>query len=205
MAKLSVLIDGFNLFHGIRAEYHKRFHWLDVVDLARSLRSQDQLLEVQYFTARILNDPAGAARQSDYLDALQARNGSLLKVVLGRHQQKDRTCRKCQTNWITYEEKETDVNIALALVETAVARVADSVLIISADSDLCPAVRSAKKLNPSLNVIVAFPPQRNSVELQKLADVNFRIGRGRIKGAQMPQSVLDLTTGTTLTRPPTWQ
>jgi hypothetical protein len=58
--------------------------------------------------------------------------------VLGRYQTKRMTCRQCGSAWTSYEEKETDVNIAVALVADAAASASDVALIISADSDLCP-------------------------------------------------------------------
>jgi hypothetical protein len=46
------------------------------------------------------------------------------------------TCRRCGSVWASYEEKETDANIAVALVADAAASASDIALIVSADSDL---------------------------------------------------------------------
>jgi hypothetical protein len=39
------------------------------------------------------------------------------------------------------------------------ASASDLALIISADSDLCPAIRTARSLNPGRGMIAAFPPR----------------------------------------------
>jgi hypothetical protein len=54
-------------------------------------------------------------------------------------------------------------------------------------------------------MIAAFPPRRHSAELKRLVNSAFQIGRGRIKSAQMPDSVHDPSTGTTLRRPEHWK
>ncbi len=64
-------------------------------------------------------------------------------------------CRQCGNVWISYEEKETDVNIAVSLVADAAATASDIAMIISADSDLCPAIRTARSLNPGRGMSAA--------------------------------------------------
>ena len=82
------------------------------------------------------DEPAALARQRTYLDALSAHSGGTVEVVLGRYQSKTVACRQCGNVWISYEEKETDVNIAVSLVADAAATASDIAMIISADSDL---------------------------------------------------------------------
>jgi hypothetical protein len=65
--------------------------------------------------------------------------------VLGRYQHKTRVCRECGCTWTQYEEKETDVNIAVSLVADTAAGTSDIALIVSTDSDLCPAMTSAPR------------------------------------------------------------
>jgi hypothetical protein len=55
-----------------------------------------------------------------------------------------------------------------SLVADAAAAASDIALIISADSDLCPAVRTARSLNPGRAMIAAFPPRRSSFEIRSL-------------------------------------
>lgn len=166
--RLIVYVDGFNLYHGLKERTGRRLLWLDLVKLARLLRPRSTLIQVHYFTAPVLDDPPAASRQERYQLALLARNPGLVKITQGRYQKKTRTCRSCGVSWIQYEEKETDVSIATTVVADAASRVVDAALIVSADSDLSPAVRTARMLNRTMFVAAAFPPKRYSAELSNL-------------------------------------
>lgn len=201
---LIVYVDGFNLYHGMKDKFGRRLLWLDLVELSRSVRPKSSLLQVRYFTAPVLDNPPAASRQGRYQQALLAHNGALIDIVQGRYQKKTLTCRSCEDTWIRYEEKETDVNIATSIVSDAAAGVADSMLIVSADSDLVPAVRAARELNPSLFVASAFPPARFSAELKKLMPSSFSIGTTKLTQSQLPKVVKDAG-GRTYGRPAKWK
>jgi uncharacterized LabA/DUF88 family protein len=204
MCSLIVYVDGFNLYHGMRAKYGRRLLWLDLVELATSLRPRSTLLEVQYFTAPVLDDPPAASRQSGYQSALLARHPKRLKIIQGRYQKKRMSCRACGAAWTMYEEKETDVNIATAIVSDTAAGRADSALIFSADSDLVPAVKAASRLDPDQFLAAAFPPDRYSAELKKLMPASFHIGRAKLIAAQLPAAFKDRA-GREHTRPTKWR
>jgi uncharacterized LabA/DUF88 family protein len=102
-----------------------------------------------------------------------------------------------------HEEKETDVNIAVALLEDAVLDRYDTALLISADSDLCPAVRAMKRLRPEKRVVAAFPPRRQSGDLRRVVDGYLAIGDDKIRHSQLPQAVV-AAGGITLHRPKHW-
>jgi hypothetical protein len=127
MGTVIAYVDGFNLYHGLHQGYGRRYLWLDLQHLVKRVRPHDQILAVRYFTAEVKDDPDGLARQRTYLAALKA-NSSAVDVVLGRYQTKRMTCRRCGSAWISYEEKETDVNIAVALVADAAASASDIAL-----------------------------------------------------------------------------
>jgi uncharacterized LabA/DUF88 family protein len=140
VVRVAAYVDGFNLYFGLKAKHGRRYLWLDLQALAESLLRPGQTLErVTYFTARVRKDPEGERRQSEYLHAL-AHHSPLVTVVAGRFQEKHRLCRQCGSIWTLHEEKETDVNIAVTLVEDAVLDRYDTALLISADSDLRPAI-----------------------------------------------------------------
>jgi uncharacterized LabA/DUF88 family protein len=148
VVRVVAYVDGFNLYFGLKARYGRKYLWLDLQALAVSLLRPGQELErVSYFTARVRNDPEGARRQSVYLDAF-ASHSPQVNLIEGRFQEKPRSCRGCGARWTGYEEKETDVNIAAAIIEDAVMDVYDTALIVSGDSDLCPAIAAAKRLRP---------------------------------------------------------
>jgi uncharacterized LabA/DUF88 family protein len=104
---------------------------------------------------------------------------------------------------VSYEEKETDVSIAVQLVEDGVSNVFDTALLISADSDLCPAVRSLKRVSASKRIIAVFPPRRHSEDLRKATDGLVKINDVSIRNSQLPPTVVNAA-GITLTRPKYW-
>lgn len=203
MSRLIAYVDGFNLYHGLHDKWGRRYLWLDLVALVWSLRPRDELVAVKYFTASVLDDPGAQARQDLYINALTANHPEVLSVVYGRYQRKQVSCHTCSARWTTYEEKETDVNISAAVVADAAGETMSSVLLVSADSDLAPAVKTAKSINPTLFALAAFPPRRASNELRTLMPASFTIGTGRIKTAQLPDVVT--VDGVTYKRPDKWR
>lgn len=203
MVRVAVYVDGFNLYFGLKAKHGRKYLWLDLQALATSLLRPGQTLEqITYFTARVRNDPEGQRRQSDYLDAL-ASHSPRVTVVDGRFQEKPRRCRGCGAAWTVYEEKETDVNIAAALIEDAVLDRYDTALLISADSDLCPAIGTMKRLCPEKRIVAAFPPKRHSADLKRAVDGYLPLGDDKIRQAQLPTEVVN-SAGITLRRPKHW-
>jgi len=196
-------VDGFNLYFGLKSDQGRKHLWLDLQALAESLLLPDQeLREVHYFTARVRDDPDGEVRQAVYLDALANHCGKVRRVE-GRFQERTRSCRFCGARWIGYEEKETDVNIAIALMEGAVRDTYDTALLISGDSDLRPTIAAVKRLRPRKRIVAAFPPQRNSASLIRAVDGYVRIGRDKIRNAQLPSKIV-AAGGVVLKRPEYW-
>jgi uncharacterized LabA/DUF88 family protein len=203
VVRVAVYVDGFNLYFGVHDRHGRKYLWLDLQALATSLlRPGQSLQEVRYFTARVRNDAASIQRQSDYLDAL-GEHSPLVRTKDGRFQEKDRQCRGCGSTWTVFEEKETDVNIAVALLGDAVRDRFDTALVISADSDLCPAVREVKDLFPAKRIIAVFPPDRRSTELKRVVDGFMVIGSDKLRQAQLPDEVVT-TAGVVLRRPKHW-
>jgi len=203
VTRVAVYVDGFNLYYGLKVRHGRRYLWLDLQALATSLLRPGQVLQsVTYFTARVRDDPDALRRQSDYLDALSS-HSPLVRIVDGRFQEKDRRCRPCGHRWTVFEEKETDVNIAISLVEDAVGDCYDTAILVSGDSDLIPAIRATKRIAPRKRVVVAFPPNRHSAEMKRVADGFLHVGIDKVRNAQLPEQVLG-GTGVTLSRPKYW-
>lgn len=200
--RVMAYIDGFNLYNGLKDKHGKRYAWLDLVALVRALlRPGQELVRVRYFTARV-HRTASTARQAAYLGAL-ASAGSLLTVTEGRFQPKSVQCTACGRTRTTYEEKETDVNLAIGLVEGALLDQYDTALLISADSDLCPAIRTIRRLAPQKRVIAMFPPRRTSYELRQTAHGWITISDSKIRQSQLPD-VVTTAGGVKLVRPVEW-
>lgn len=197
-------IDGFNLYYGLKDSDWRRYLWLDLVALSRTLILPDQhLVKTKYFTSRILRPADKQKRQSTYLEALETRCGINLKMYFGRYQSDPWTCNSCGAVEQVPSEKKTDVNIAVEIMTDAFGDSFDTALVISADSDLVPAVLAVRRLFPDKRVVIAFPPKRHSIELQQAAHASFTIGRARFSQAQLPDAVVK-PDGTELCRPDKW-
>lgn len=205
MQRVMVYVDGFNLYFGLKSKGWKRYYWLDLRRLSENLLQADQALAgVRYFTARIsarAGNPDKPKRQATFLEALETLPD--LHIHYGHYLAKRRKCFNCGATWDTHEEKMTDVNIAVELLGDAQDDRFDTAIIISGDSDLTGPVHAVRQRYTNKRVIVAFPPERDSVQLRKAATAAFRIGRKKFKDSQFPEHVTKAD-GFVLQCPPEW-
>lgn len=198
--RVAVFVDGFNLYYGLHEHSGRKHLWLDLNGLSKSLLKPDQrLVGVNYFTARRRNHREGAARQGVYIGALKATG---VRVVEGRFQEKTHTCKNCGASWRSYEEKESDVNLCVALMEASREHQFDTALIVSGDSDMAPAVRAVRRMNHAVRTIAVFPPKRFSAELKSVVDASFHLGAAKVRQAQLPGEVAG--DGVVYKRPAYW-
>jgi uncharacterized LabA/DUF88 family protein len=201
-----VYVDGFNLYFGLRSKGWRKHYWLDLVALAQALLKPGQTLQgVHYFTSRIRANGRNVAdmqRQTAYIEAL----GTLgaLQLHFGHYLEKPKQCRQCGAKWMDYEEKMTDVNIAVQMLADAFDDRFDTALLISGDSDLTTPVCKLRAQFPAKRLIVAFPPERQSFELKKAANATFTIGEANLRQSQLPAQV-QRADGFMLQRPAHWQ
>jgi uncharacterized LabA/DUF88 family protein len=216
MAAVAVYIDGFNLYYGMKNKYGRRYHWLDVVHLARRLRPRDDVVVVRYFSAIVKDEPVAAENQHHYLDALRTQNGSLVDIRLGRFRVRGigicRRCRQpytcaCPREYRSYEEKETDVALGAMMVADAARGVCDTTMLISADTDLAPALAAVRLVMPEQRLYLAMPPGNAgpSRHLTSVGDIgHFFINEAALRNSQLPATVTDPVAGRVLTRPAKW-
>lgn len=202
MDRVSVYVDGFNLYFGITARGWRRYLWLDIGSLASELLLPNQtLVSTKYFTAIVRGDPAKIQRQSTYLQALSSMGNT--QILYGRYQEKIKECHSCKSKWKEYEEKMTDVRMASEMLRDAFNNKFDTALIISADADLQPPIEIIRAEFPAKKLVIGFPPRRDSYHLQRISDAHFRIGRGRLSKCQLP-SRIKKADGHVLVRPVEW-
>jgi uncharacterized LabA/DUF88 family protein len=196
-------IDGFNLYFGLKAARWKRFYWLNLQAMAKNLLKQDQeLVFTKYFTSRMSYPADKQQRQSTFIEALETLND--LKIFYGHYQTNPQYCRKCGNRGMIPSEKMTDVNIAVEMMSDAYQGHFDTALLVSADSDLTAPIVTIKNLFPEKRVIIAFPPMRHSVQLQRLAHGYLQIGRANLAKSIFPDK-LQKADGFTLQKPSEWK
>ena len=163
--RVIVYIDGFNFFYGLKSEAKwKRFYWLDFVALfEKFMKPNQELIAVKYFSARP-TEPGKNQRQYALFQA--NKENPKFRLILGKYLRKQITCFNCGNVINTYEEKETDVRIATQIVSDAYEDNCDVAIVVSADSDMIPAVEIAKSTGHK--VFVFFPPNHYSSNLAAL-------------------------------------
>lgn len=204
--RVIVYIDGFNLYYGMRSKGWQRYYWLNVQQLAQHLLKPGQsLVRTKYFTSWVSStprDPDKNSRQSTYVEALETLTN--VDIYYGHYLEKTVECFSCGAKWQVPEEKMTDVNIAVEMLVDAFQDQWDTALLISGDSDLTAPIRNIRRFFPAKRVVVAFPPDRHSVQLQKVAHAYFTIGRRNLAVSQFPD-IVRKADGFKLTRPMEWR
>ncbi len=197
MRRVIAYVDGFNLYHAIDDLKKPHLKWVDLKKMAESICGNGEtLFGVYFFTAYPGWKPASLARHQEYVKALQHVGVS---CVIGHFKQKDRTCRKCGTTWIAHEEKETDVAIAVQLMADAFTDQFDRALVISADSDLSPALRTIRAHHPRKSIDVIAPPKRFGAARD--LKPKLEVTQGRIAKCLLPETAVSAEGATIFSRP----
>lgn len=208
MNRVSFYVDGFNLYHSmldIRTIHKKKAKWLDLRAFCESLigniAPHGTLESVHYFSAYASHYPSREADHRKYVECLRDQG---VEIHMGVFKQKQAKCKgSCRQQYTVYEEKETDVRIALRFLEDAITGNIDTGVIVSGDTDLIPAISAARRLAPNVRSAVAFPFGRRNLYLVGAADTSIRLKSKRYMKHQMPNSVT-LSTGKVITKPSNW-
>lgn len=162
MKKVSVFIDGYNLYHAIDNLKKPHLKWLNLFSLSQEFAKPAngfEIIRIKFFTAPPLHKSAEVQkRYSNYIRALKHHG---IKIVEGKFKRKLVTYKDEKGKLFTrstHEEKESDVNIALAILEDAFEKISDKILVITNDSDISPAIRLALTKNDELKINVITPP-----------------------------------------------
>jgi len=200
MRRVIVYIDGFNLYHAVDELKRPWLKWVDLRALAEGLlRAEESLKAVKYFSAYATWMPAQFARHRDYVDALVARG---VIAHMAQFKEKPRKCRSCGARWIGHEEKETDVQIAVHMVADALKGEAERLIVISADTDLSPAIRMIAASAPDREVFVAAPPGRFG--RCRALTPKLELTPGRLAKCLLPEGI-QVGPGRTIKRPQSYR
>jgi uncharacterized LabA/DUF88 family protein len=186
-SRVIVYIDGFNAYNGIRAAGLLNCRWLDWSALARSLCAESESVDVRYFTALVNVPLDGRKRQQHYLRALEIHSG--VKPIHGGFMARPMECPACEHSWKRPKEQYTDVNIAIAMVDDAIHRRPNRVVLISGDSDLVPAVTYVRNLG--IRVTNIIPPRRKSDDLVNACDDHAHVDPLVLRRCSLPNPVVE--------------
>jgi len=211
MNRIIFLVDGFNLYHSILKLHRDTGYctkWLNISSLCASyihLFGKDAKLHSIYYFSAIPyylspGNPQKIKIHKTYISCLKSTG---VEIVLGRFKQKDVFCDRCRNMILKHEEKETDVSIAITLMEIFFKDLCDSAVIVSGDTDLSPVIRKCQSLFKQKNVVFAFPNARKNKELSKLAPGSFSINKNQYIKHQFPNAVI-LDDGKKIFKPTSW-
>jgi uncharacterized LabA/DUF88 family protein len=193
------------------------YRWLDLDLFVRRLRPSDDIRKVKYFTAMV-SDPT-RPNQDAYLRALASRPG--VEVILGNFKEKTVECSnpncpgqpKKVRRFKTKEEKRTDVNIALHMLDDLYQKRCDRFVLISGDSDLVPAIEllSARMSTATVNVYIPVPigsasgarERSYKNELRTVSTTVKELPSQLLRHSLLPDPVV-LPDSTTLSMPAGW-
>lgn len=173
-----IYIDGFNFYYGaVRGTPYK---WLDFKSLfSRILKPRHNILSIKYFTALVSatpNDPAKPTRQKTFIRAIEAYIPEI-EVFYGHFLSHEITAplaspgsNKRFEKIIKTEEKGSDVNLAVHLLNDAWLDRYDCAVIVSNDSDLAEAMKLVKQHHTKMLGLISPRDGRTSKQLLAHAD-----------------------------------
>ncbi|MEP7728865.1 NYN domain-containing protein [Marinomonas primoryensis] len=177
--RTAFFIDGYNLFYGLLA--NTPYKWLDLPALLTHITTienpKSETAEIYYFSSPVKPELASRGTQSkeaqdSYIRALKANH---VTVTLGRHtlepaqaprfvDKSTRPSRQDKVDIWKLEEKETDVNLAVSMYRLLSKQQAlhtedqiQQVVLVSADTDIGPALRAIKEDFPNVVIGVILP------------------------------------------------
>jgi uncharacterized LabA/DUF88 family protein len=212
MINVVFLIDGFNLYHSIEdIEKSEGFcyKWLDLDKLCHSFMylfgREYTLQKIYYFTAIAYHtlDIEKIERHENYIKCLESKG---IEVIRGRFKEKQQFCPLCQRHYTGHVEKQTDIAISSKLLELLYAddnNHCESFVLMTGDSDLVPAIKTALRVKPEADIRFAFPVNRKSDDLFRVAPLSFKLRSGHYKANQLknPVTLLD---STKIHKPTSW-
>lgn len=209
--RTTFLIDGFNIYHSIVEAGKltgKSAKWLNYASICTSylahIGNNAQIEKIYYFTAyadHLINkDPDKVKRHKLYIKCLY--DLGVIPVV-GRFKKKISYCPKCKDKFDKYEEKETDVAICTKLFEIFHKDECDTVIILSGDTDIIPAIKTVKQIFNDKKVGVIFPFHRKNEEVKAVCDFSFSIGKEKYSN-HLLENPYKLKDGTEIKKPNVW-
>ena len=220
-------IDGFNVYHGLKhasnAEIGRALYWVDMWKLIEStLKGAETLTAVRYYTAKRIipkkvswseerkqEQRESNSRQDIYLNALaQTPN---LTVKQQRFSERDPyVCHNCKNEWERFEEKQTDVRIGVDMVADAFRGNFDIAAVLSADTDVIPAIEIVRSLRNAdgdpLRVLPLKPfgrPRSKAILDAAGAKQARNITSKLLEDCQLPDVIISKS-GREIRRPPHW-
>lgn len=222
--RVRVYIDWFNFYHNLREKFpnKKNYQWLNYRKLIENeLKENEKIDEVFLFTA-YYSDDRRSERYIRHNTLIQALTSSGVKVILGKFIKNSKTLYTKQIDdvrptdmdsivkekvdeidYVIKEEKKTDVNLAIKIVQDAYEDNFDIAYVITGDTDIVPAVELVKRNFWSKIIINARIDNSLGRDIQKACDDFRTITSEKIKKSLLPDRI-NFRKGRYIEKPKEW-
>ncbi len=209
MQRTIIYVDGFNLYYGCLK--NSPYRWLDLKGLfSKLLDNSHKIVKIKYYTAYVSArkiDDHSRLHQRYYLQALKAYIPEI-EICYGHyltHTVKAKVANPPPEfiNILKTEEKGSDVNLALHLLNDAWKNNYDCAVLVSNDSDLAESMRLVKAEHQK-KVGLIFPDtnsaRKPSRQLCQYADFIKSIRHTVLANSQLPERIPN----TSIYKPVNW-
>ncbi|UCE66071.1 MAG: NYN domain-containing protein [Candidatus Zixiibacteriota bacterium] len=220
--RVAVFVDGFNVYHFLdKTPGYNKYKWLNYRCLAEHYCPRGSIIvSIYYFTAFVKFDSEKNKRHNVFIRALKTQNiitvKGKFKPVKRKFVLEDKSSTqkfKTRDGWIqgriktgyTFEEKKTDVNIAVYLLTKAIEDEYDIALVISGDTDFETALKAIKGKFLNKELIIVVPDRTIAGSLRYLAGKRncFSLEEKHLKASQLNDPIF-LPNGDKITKPLNW-
>ena len=186
----------------------KDTRWLNIRSLCDSflhlIGNNAQTSEIYYFSALAghleMRKPDVTIRHKTYIGCLEDTD---VIVELHRFKKSSIICQKCGQRFNKREEKETDVAMATRMFELLVLDKCDTIVFITGDTDIIPAVKTAPNIFPKKEISFLMPYKRHNNEIANLVSKHFDISSKNYTKHQFSDPYLTKNKKS-LSKPLTW-
>jgi hypothetical protein len=186
--RAALYVDGFNLYHAIEEMEREYLKWLDLRALARAIAPRSEVIrKVVWCTAFRSAGRSRVARHQAYYEALKA---SGVTCMVGHFALYADGCNACGHSWTVATEKQSDVNLALAVLDDAHENRFDVCYLMTTDGDHAATARFLKERFPEKKLVLVAPPgRRQNPTLLEWADAQVMLDFDHLVGALLPPAV----------------
>jgi hypothetical protein len=183
--RAALYVDGFNLYHSILGLEREWLKWLDLWRLAQVIAPRSQVVrKVVWATAFRPGVRHKLVRHQLYHDALEARGVTCLQ---GHFVIYPDGCNACGHTWQVAEEKQSDVNLALAVLDDAHENRFDVCYLLTGDGDHAATARFLKEKFPQKRLVSVAPPgRRHNGAILKWADAQVSLEFSHLANSLLP-------------------
>jgi uncharacterized LabA/DUF88 family protein len=204
--KTWVYIDSFNLYYGALNNHGTRagLKWLDLENWLSKVLSGNDVQKIKFFTARVSGkyDPTKPIRQENYFRALRTlKKFEMIEGTFLFKNQKIHITQDVNLFAKVPEEKGTDVNLGIHLVNDAHNKMFETAVVVSNDSDLAGAVKIVTQ-ELKLKVGILNPYPTFTQKLKQHASFLLSVREKAILKSQFPSTMTDANG--TFTKPIAW-